>query len=49
MLLTVISTNLRKCESHDAVIVGEGPAGVETGVVLENVSCCEPDMRDRRS
>ena len=49
MLLTVTSTNLRKCESLDAVIVGAGAAGVGTGVVLEDLGLDSYAILDREA
>jgi hypothetical protein len=49
MLLTVTSTNLRRCESLDAVIVGAGAAGVGTGVVLEDLGLDSYAILDREA
>jgi len=49
MLLTVISTNLRKYESLDVVIVGAGAAGVGTGVVLEELDLDSYAILDREA
>ncbi|QAU12024.1 thioredoxin reductase-like protein [Halorubrum sp. BOL3-1] len=43
------STNLRKCESLDAVIVGAGAAGVGTGVVLEDLGLDSYAILDREA
>jgi len=49
MLLTVTSTNLRKCESLDVVIVGGGAASVGTGVVLEDLGLDSYAILDREA
>ncbi|CDK37887.1 NAD(P)/FAD-dependent oxidoreductase [Halorubrum sp. AJ67] len=43
------STNLRKCESLDAVIVGAGAAGVGTGVILEDLGLDSYAILDREA
>ena len=43
------STNLRKCESLDVVIVGAGAAGVGTGVVLEDLGLDSYAILDREA